>query len=463
LVASPNLQAPDRALPALHNSKENVMTQTPPISTRRDGGRNATTEHRASKAQRQTLFATGMGNALEWYDWGIYSAFAIYFATEVFNPKDPLAALLGAMAVFAVGFIARPVGGFLFGWMADHIGRRASMLSTVGLASIGSLMIALVPTYNSAGVWAAVVLLTARLLQGLAHGGEMPSAQTYIAESAPPSRRGLWSSLIYVSGTTGVVMGLVLGVVLNTLLPKADMQAWGWRVPFIVGAVLGLYTLIARSRMKETEAFTASKATARQPMWPEIRKNWRSALRVIGLGVGGTVCYYVWSVSAVQQAVIIHKMDQGTALLASVLSNVVLIISLPFWGKFSDRFGRRPSLLIGTGVPIILFPLLVGTIGQSFWSLFVPATVILVFMGATLSISPAVFAELFPTRIRTVGVAVPYAVAVAVFGGTAPYLQSWSNAAFGPAAFTIYVVILLAISTLVAWKLPETRGKDLQD
>ncbi|WP_246528043.1 MFS transporter [Pseudarthrobacter albicanus] len=416
---------------------------------------------KATKSQRQTLVATGMGNALEWYDWGIYSAFAIYFATEVFNPKDPLAALLGAMAVFAVGFVARPVGGLLFGWMADHLGRRASMISTVVLASFGSLMIALVPTYNSTGAGAAVVLLTARLLQGLAHGGEMPSAQTYIAESAPASRRGLWSSLIYVSGTSGIVIGLLFGVLLNTVLSKPDMQSWGWRIPFVVGALLGLYTLIARSRMKETEAFTAAKATVRQPMWPEIRRNWRSALRVIGLGVGGTVCYYVWSVSAVQQAVIIHNMDQGTALLASVLSNVVLIISLPFWGKFSDRFGRRPSLLIGTGVPIILFPLLVNTVGQSFWSLFLPATIILVFMGATLSISPAVFAELFPTRIRTVGVAVPYAVAVAVFGGTAPYLQNWANASFGPGAFTIYVVVLLAISTLVAWKLPETRAKDL--
>jgi MHS family alpha-ketoglutarate permease-like MFS transporter len=156
-------------------------------------------------------------------------------------------------------------------------------------------------------------------------------------------------------------------------------------------------------------------------------------------------------------------MDQGTALLASVLSNVVLIISLPFWGMFSDRFGRRASMMIGTGAPILLFPLLVNTVGQSFWSLFLPATLVLVLMGATLAVTPAVFAEMFPTRIRTVGVAVPYAVAVAIFGGTAPYLQSWSNAAFGPPAFTFYVVGLLIISTVVAWKLPETRGKDLTE
>ena len=434
------------------------MIETP--APRQEPG-TATQSAKASKDQRRTLFATGMGNALEWYDWGIYSAFAIYFATEVFNPADPLAALLGAMAVFAVGFIARPIGGWFFGWAADHLGRRFSMISTVGLASFGSLLIGLVPTYQSAGVWAAAILLTARLLQGLAHGGEMPSAQTYIAETAPAARRGLWSSLIYVSGTSGIIIGLAMGVVLDAVLSDENMQAWGWRIPFLIGAVLGLYTLFARARMSETETFTAAKATKRAPMWPQIRKNWRSSLRVIGLGIGATVCYYVWSVSAVQQAVLIHGMDQGTALLASVLSNLILIISLPFWGKFSDRFGRRAGLMIGTGVPILIFAPLSGMIGSSFWSLFVPATLILVVMGATLAIAPAVFAEMFPTRIRTVGVAVPYAVAVAVFGGTAPYLQNWANATFEGPVFTVYVLALLAVSTLVAYNLPETKAKDL--
>lgn len=415
----------------------------------------------ATPEERRTLFATGMGNALEWFDWGIYSAFAIYFATEVFNPADPIAALLGAMGVFAVGFIARPVGGWLFGWLADNKGRRASMISTVGLASLGSLMIACVPTYQNAGVWAAVMLLLARLLQGLAHGGEMPAAQTYIAETAPARRRGLWSSMIYVSGTSGIVAGLCLGVLFNALLPGEAMQAWGWRLPFAIGGVLGLLVLIARSRMKETEAFEVNKSAAKPAMLPEIRQHWRSALRVIGLGVGGTVCYYVWSVSAVQQAVILHGMPQGTALLASVLSNLVLVVSLPFWGKFSDRFGRRPSLLIGTAVPMVLFVPMLGMVSSSFFSLFIPATVILVFQGAVLSITPAVYAEMFPTRIRTVGVAVPYAIAVAVFGGTAPYLQTFIGATVGPMWFNIYVIALLAVSTVVAFKLAETKGKDL--
>lgn len=415
----------------------------------------------ATPEERRTLIATGMGNALEWFDWGIYSAFAIYFATEVFNPADPVAALLGAMGVFAVGFIARPVGGWLFGWLADNKGRKASMISTVGLASVGSLIIAAVPTYQSAGIWAAVVLLVARLLQGLAHGGEMPSAQTYIAETAPAKRRGLWSSMIYVSGTSGIVAGLGLGVLFNLILPEQMMHDWGWRLPFAIGGLLGLLVLVARSRMKETDAFESQKHTEKVPMLPEIRAHWRSALRVIGLGIGATVCYYVWSVSAVQQAVILHGMDQGTALLASVLSNIILIISLPLWGKFSDKFGRRPSLVIGTGVPILLFIPMLGMVSSSFWSLFIPATVILLFMGSVLSVTPAVFAEMFPTRIRTVGVAVPYAISVAIFGGTAPYLQTYIGTTVGPMWFNAYVIGLLIISTVVALTLPETKAKDL--
>jgi len=416
---------------------------------------------KATATERRTLLATGMGNALEWFDWGIYSAFAIYFATEVFNPADPVAALLGAMGVFAVGFIARPVGGVLFGWMADTVGRKISMISTVALASLGSLLIAVVPTYGSAGVWAAVVLLTARLLQGLAHGGEMPAAQTYIAEAAPRGRRGLWSSMIYVSGTLGIVAGLLLGVLLDWVLPAQTMHVWGWRLPFVIGGVLGLVVLVLRRGMHETEAFTEQAQEERPAIFRAVREQWRSAVKVIGLGVGGTVCYYVWSVSAVQQAVILHGMAQGTALAASVLANLLLVASLPFWGRFSDRFGRRAGLMIGTGVPAVLFVPLQAMVSSDFLSLFIPSTLILVIMGATLSITPAAFAEMFPTRVRTVGVAVPYAVAVSLFGGTAPYLQTYFASVSDFPVFNIYVVVLLVISTMVAYRLVETRGKDL--
>lgn len=416
----------------------------------------------APQSTRKTLFNTGIGNALEWYDWGIYATFAIYFAGEIFNPEDPVAAILGAMAVFAVGFVFRPLGGFLFGWISDRFGRKSSMVSTVGFASLGSLLIAVVPSYESIGFWAAAILLLARILQGLAHGGEMPTAQAYIAEAAPRERRGKWSSLIYVSGTAGILIGILMGVFLDLALAAETMAAWGWRIPFAVGALMGLWAVIARSTMHETQHFTEERRTDRPRMLPEIRRHWRSALRVIGLSVGGTVCYYVWSVSAIQQAVVVHGMAQGTALQASLLSNLILICTLPFWGALSDRIGRKPLLILGNVVPALLFFPLNAVVGQSFLSLFVPATIMLVFMGSVLAITPAVFSELFPTRIRTIGVAVPYSFAVAIFGGTAPYLQNWVSTTYSVSAFSFYAIALLVVSVVVAATLPETRAKDLR-
>lgn len=421
----------------------------------------------APPSTRRTLVTTGVGNALEWYDWGIYATFSIYFATEIFAPHDPVAAILGAMAVFAVGFVVRPLGGLVFGWLADRRGRRASMVLTVGLASFGSLMIALVPTYESAGVGAPVLLLLARVLQGLAHGGEMPTAQTYLAEMAPRERRGRWASLIYVSGTSGVLAGMLMGVILDLMLSEQDMSAWGWRIPFLVGAVLGVWALISRVLLAESPHYQDERRTRRSAgrrpsaLRPMLAGHWRESVQVVGLVVGGTVCYYVWSVSAMQQAVVVHGMSPGTALQASLVSNLILIFTLPLWGALSDRVGRRPVLAIGNLAPAVLFLPMNALVGSSFLSLFLPATVMLVLLGAVLAVMPAALPELFPTQIRTLGAALPYAVAVAAFGGTAPYLQNWISITYSVTAFSVYVIVLLLISTGVALTLPETRARDL--
>ena len=417
----------------------------------------------SAPSTRKTLINVGIGNAMEWYDWSIYATFSIYFAKEIFNPQDPVASILGAMAVFAVGFVFRPVGGLLFGWLADRVGRKSVLLMTITGIAVGALLIGLTPSYSSAGVFAAVMLLVARVIQGLAYGGEMPAAQTYLAEMAPDSRRGLWSSVIYVSGTIGVCLGILMGVVMSLVLSPAEMAAFGWRIPFFIGAAGGLWALVGRSRLHESETFQDTRTGERPSIAREFLRNWRSALRVIGLTIGGTVCYYVWSVSAIQQAVVVHHMPQPTALLASLLSNVVLIVVLPLWGRLSDHWGRRPNLIIGNVVPLLLFFPASAMVGSGFWSLFVPATVMLLLMGAVLSITPAVFSELFPTSVRTVGVAFPYAVAVAVFGGTAPLLQNWISTQYSVAWFSAYVCLLLVVSTLVSVFLPETRNRDLRE
>ncbi len=302
----------------------------------------------ARTATRKTIIGTGIGNAVEWYDWAIYATFTPFIASQLFSKADPASAVLSTLAIFAVGFVARPFGGFLFGWIGDRIGRKASMTLAVGLASLGSLMIGIAPTFAAVGAWASLMLLVARLVQGLAHGGELPSSQTYLSEMAPREHRGFWATLIYTSGTVGILFGTLLGAVLNMALSTEVMNAWGWRIPFLIGAAMGLYALIMRSKLHETDVFEGESATEkRAPIWPQIVRHRKQALQVIGLTVGLTVIYYIWGVVAPSYATTALKIDRGEALWAGVIGNIVFIAALPFWGKLSDRIGRKKVLWAG--------------------------------------------------------------------------------------------------------------------
>ncbi|MEV8039812.1 MFS transporter [Arthrobacter sp. NPDC080082] len=412
---------------------------------------------------RKTLIGTGIGNAVEWYDWAIYATFTPFIASQLFSKSDPASAVLSTLAIFAVGFVARPFGGFLFGWIGDRIGRKASMTLAVGLASVGSLMIGIAPTFAAVGAFASLMLLVARLVQGLAHGGELPSSQTYLSEMAPKEHRGFWATLIYTSGTVGILFGTLLGAVLNMALSTEAMNAWGWRIPFLIGAAMGLYALIMRSRLHETDVFAGEAlAEKKAAIWPQIVRHRKQALQVIGLTVGLTVIYYIWGVVAPSYATTALKIDRGEALWAGVVGNIVFIAALPFWGKLADRIGRKKVLWSGAiGAGLLHFPM-TALLKDSAWQLAVSMSVMLIFIAASAAIVPAVYAELFPTSIRTVGVGVPYSICVALFGGTAPYLQQWLGTSLqSPQLFNVYAVALLAVSALFVFTIPETKGKDL--
>lgn len=410
----------------------------------------------------RTLLGTGVGNALEWYDWNVYASFAVYIAAQLFDNTDPTSAFLSTMAVFAVGFVARPFGGFLFGWLADRIGRKHALMMAIVCASVGSLLIAIAPTYKQVGVFASVILVVARLVQGLAHGGELPSAQTYLSEQAPRERRGFWASLIYVSGTVGLLLGLVVGLILTSTLSKDAMGAWGWRVPFILGAVMGVFALWIRTRMEESEVFEADVAgqeVAKTNVFLDALQHWRTGLQVIGMTCGLTVCYYIWGVAMASIAQQSFKFDAQTAFTVTIVANLVFIASLPLWGKFSDRFGRKPAMLIAMiGVAVLYVPML-GLLQMGVVQAVLAIAIMMVVLGAFLGMAPAVYAELFPTDVRATGFGVPYAIAIALFGGTAPLLM----AAWKPIGwlFPAYAITLAVISALTILTLPETRGKDL--
>lgn len=425
----------------------------------------------------RTLFGICVGHALEWYDWGIYTIFVPFFAGQFFPGDAAGSAVLSGLAVFAVGFVARPLGGLLVGRLADRVGRRPMMSLTVGGMAAASLLIGVAPTYATAGVGASLILLSCRVLQGLATGGELPSAQTYLSEQAPARRRGLWSSLIYIASVGGNAVGVLLGLVLSLTLSHEDMLAYGWRIPFVVGGVLGVVALWVRRSLTESAAFVkeqeqerereeegeqrGERPTREQPFWADLVRHRRAALQVVGMSVGPTVVYYAWVIAAPAYAITERHLDSTAALLAGVLSSLVLIAVLPLWGALSDRVGRRPVMLIShLGTAATLFPLQALDLGNAV-QLGLAMSLAMVFIGAGVSILPAAYAEMFPTRIRTAGLAVPYSVAVAAFGGTAPYLQTWVGQMFGPAFFTGYVVLLLLVSAVTVLTLGEGRGTDL--
>ncbi len=430
----------------------------------------------ATQSRAHTLVGIGSGNAMEWFDWGVYTTFTPFFASQFFHSGNPVSDVLETLVVFAVGFVARPFGGWLFGWVADRKGRKLSMTLTVALAALGSLAIGLSPNYALIGVGASVILVLARLGQGLAHGGELPSAQTYIAEAAPKERRGLWSSLIYFSGTIGQIAGTLLAAILSTALSGAQMDAFGWRIPFVLGGLFGLYALYMRLRMHETEVFVdeavhddptvadeAHLHTKKGAIWQTIKEHPKLLFQVIGLTMGATVLYYAWAISAPAYGISVLHMPAAGALWAGVAAQLIFLIVLPVWGMVSDRIGRKPVLLTAViGLVVLSFPLN-AILSTSPWSLFVAMSIALIFLGAFSSIGPAVYSEIFPTRIRAIGLAVPYSIAVALFGGTAPYLQTYFASQHMTSTFIWYGVVLGVLSGLVVLTLPETKGIDLRD
>lgn len=418
-----------------------------------------------SRRRLKAIFGGSIGNLVEWYDWYSYSAFALYFSASFFPEGNKTAQLLNTAGIFALGFLMRPIGGWLFGRIADKVGRKQSMTLSVLLMSFGSLLIAFIPTYHSIGILAPIVLLIARLLQGLSVGGEYGVSATYLSEMATKNRRGFYSSFQYVTLIGGQLIALGIQLILQRVLTDAELLEWGWRIPFIIGAALALIALYLRSSLYETKAFEDQKGKSddRKGTISELLKHPKALLTVIGLTLGGTLAFYTYTTYMQKFLVNTVHLSKAESTLISFISMLIFALIQPAFGALSDRIGRRP-LLIGFGIfgTICTVPLLTALshTSSTYTAFFLLLAGLTIVSGYT-SINAIVKAELFPAEVRALGVGLPYALTVAIFGGTAEYVALWLKNAGHESYFYWYISACIFLSLLVYVSMKDTKDTSL--
>ena len=404
-----------------------------------------------SLARRRALGAAVIGNVLEWYDFAVYAFLATVLARIFFPAGDELSALLATFAVFGVGFVVRPLGAVIIGRLADRRGRKIALSLTIILMALGTVMIGLLPSYESIGVGASALLVAARLLQGFSAGGEWGSSTAFMVEWAPPNRRGLFGSLQQASVAGGFLLGSLTAASLSHWLGPDALEDWGWRVPFLFGGILGPIGLYMRRKLDETPSFKAAVQERTEPGVSSALQGWSLAARAFGFTVLWTTAYYIflsYMPTFLQQHV---GLDRTQALWSNTLSLMVLVVAVPVAGALSDRIGRKPLLLASCAAFVLLpYPLFAMLLSNPSLPTVIAvqllfALAIALFSGA----GPAAIAEIFPTRIRATWMSIGYSVSVVVFGGFAPYVATWLIARTGSPLAPTWYVIGAAIVTAV--------------
>ncbi|MGW1950946.1 MFS transporter [Streptomyces sp. NPDC001940] len=414
------------------------------------------------RSKRKSLFASTIGNVLEWYEWSAYAVFAPFIATAMFQSSDGVSALLSTLAVFAVGFLMRPLGGIVFGRVADRRGRKFVLVTTMLMMAAGSLVIGLMPTYASLGAWASFILLLARMAQGFAHGGESATANTYVAEIAPNERRGLWGSIVFVAIFGGSAVAYSVGGAVTSVLSDSEVARWGWRIPFVLGAFLALAALYLRRSMDESDVFSDQKSND-EPTPLSRKQVARAILLVITMTSGITAAHYTWTSYVSTYAIAQKGMDASAAYWSSVGAQCIAMVTLPLWGRLSDKVGRRPMMITFAALMIALQIPLTGMIGSQGWTLLVASSVALAVVAIPGALLSATMSENFPTRVRTQAIGFAYSVSVAVFGGTAPYLNQLFIELDVARLSSFYIMLLCSLTGIACYLMRETKGIHLKD
>ncbi|WP_345955531.1 MFS transporter [Mucilaginibacter sp. PAMB04168] len=408
----------------------------------------------------RSIIGGSLGNLVEWYDWYIYSAFSLYFAGAFFPAQDATAQLLNTAGIFAIGFLMRPVGGWLMGTYADKKGRKKALTASILLMSLGSLIITFVPGYKQIGILAPILLVLARVIQGLSVGGEYGTSATYLSEMAAKHNRGFYSSFQYVTLIMGQLIALGVLIALQRLfLTEAQLHSWGWRIPFGIGAILAISVLFLRRSLHESATFAKTEAQPGRGTVKALLQHPRAVLTVIGLTLGGTVAFYTFTTYMQKFLVNTAGFSKNDATLISTLTLIIFMLLQPLFGALSDRIGRRP-LLVAFGVlgSLCTIPILNSlSHATDKWIAFLLIMAALIIISGYTSINAVVKAELFPAEVRALGVGFPYAIAVSLFGGTAEYFALWFKQAGHPQWFFWYVTGCIAVSLLIYVFMKDTR------
>jgi len=408
----------------------------------------------------KSIFGGSIGNLVEWYDWYVYSAFSLYFAGIFFPKQNETAQLLNTAGVFALGFLMRPIGGWLMGTYADRKGRKAALTFSVLLMSAGSLLIAIVPSYKQIGIAAPIILVLARVLQGLSVGGEYGTSATYLSEMATKKHRGFYSSFQYVTLIMGQLIALgVLVLLQRCFLTQQQLHDWGWRIPFFIGAILAISALYLRRSLSETDSFNKETKTQNRGTFSALFEHPKAVMLVIGLTMGGTVAFYTFSTYMQKFLVNTSGFSKNEATLISTLTLFVFMLIQPVFGLLSDKIGRKPLLIaFGIAGTLTTIPIMMA-LGKTHdvWIAFALIMVALLITTLYTSINAVVKAELFPVNVRALGVGFPYAIAVSLFGGSAEYIALLFKDKGHADWFYWYVTACIFVSLLVYAFMNDTK------
>ncbi|NTS33390.1 MFS transporter [Phyllobacterium sp. BT25] len=409
------------------------------------------------------LVATFFGNTLEWFDFVTYGILATYIARAFFRADNGDTALLETFAVFGVGFVLRPLGAIVTGWVGDTYGRKPAFLLTIVTMTAGTLMIAFLPTYAMIGMTAPLLLLLARLLQGFSAGGELGVAISFLSEWSPPGRRGFFSSFLSMTVALGSLLASGIAAILISFLQPEDMAAWGWRIPFLIGGLLGLIGRWMRASVDETPAYRQLQRTRPEKSSAPIpRSDLVRGLLAFGLTIHWTVCFYMFLVYLPTYARVQAGIAPALAAWSNTICLLTIVILVPIVGLLSDRHGRRPFLIMSCStIALMTLPALWLILTTKSFAVIVPVQIV---FGLAIALysgpAPALMAELFPTQNRARLAATSYAFAAALFGGFAPFIADWLiNVTGSPYAPALYVVSASLVSLLVVLRIPETAGK----